>query len=117
METLEEQVAKRTVESIKFVKKTQFHEDDSHGCQYPEIEARILDKDVLIRIHCQTNKGCISSIINEVEKLHLSVINSNVFPFGQAALDITIVARMESGFSMTLNDLVKTLRQGLLMFM
>ncbi|XP_039008115.1 transcription factor bHLH25-like [Hibiscus syriacus] len=120
--TLEEQVAKRTVESVKFVKKTQFDADVIEtpsfvDSQYPEIEVRVSDKDVLIRIHCETNKGCISSIINEVEKLHLSVINSNAFPLGQAALDITIVARMESEFSMTLKDLVKTLRQGLLKVM
>ncbi|KAK8477658.1 hypothetical protein V6N13_021282 [Hibiscus sabdariffa] len=131
MATLEEQVAKKTVESVKFVKKTQFHAaDDIETCssyvdnfgsqsndQYPEIEVRVSDKDVLIRIQCETNKGCISNIINQVEKLHLSVINSNVLPFGQATLDITIVARMEAEFSMTLKDLVKTLRQGLLKFM
>ncbi|KAK8693142.1 hypothetical protein V6N13_070736 [Hibiscus sabdariffa] len=131
MATLEEQVAKKTVESVKFVKKTQFlAADDIETCsssvdnfgsqsdnQYPEIEVRVSDKDVLIRIQCETNKGCISNIINEVEKLHLSVINSNVLPFGQATLDITIVARMEAEFSMTLKDLVKTLRQGLLKFM
>ncbi|GMI67230.1 hypothetical protein HRI_000392300 [Hibiscus trionum] len=120
MATLEEQVATKTVESVKFVKKTQFHADDIQTCssfvdnQYPEIEARVSDKDVLIRIHCETNKGCISNIINEVEKLHLSVVNSNVLPFGQTTLDITIVAKMEAEFSMTLKDLVKTLRQGLL---
>ncbi|XVF17445.1 hypothetical protein REPUB_Repub10bG0122700 [Reevesia pubescens] len=125
---LEEQVAKKTVESVIFVRKTQIYADDETSSSdenfhsqsnkpFPEIEARVSDKDVLIRIHCEKNKGCISNIINEVEKLHLSVLNSNVLPFGQATIDITIVAQMEAEFSMTLKDLVKKLRLALLKFM
>ncbi|XWS41706.1 hypothetical protein CRYUN_Cryun17cG0105800 [Craigia yunnanensis] len=126
--TLEEQVSKKTVESVIFVKKTQIYADDETSSSdenfdsqsnkpFPEIEARVSDKDVLIRIQCKKNKGCISNIINEVEKLHISVLNSNVLPFGQATLDITIVARMEAEFSMTTKDLVKSLRLALLKFM
>lgn len=103
--TLEEQVAKKTMESVIFVRKTQIFADDetsssdenfdSHSNKpLPEIEARVADKDVLIRIHCEKNKGCIPNIINEVEKLHLSVLNTNVLPFGQATQDITIVAKV-----------------------
>ena len=103
--TLEEQVAKKTVESVIFVRKTQIYADDDTSSSdenfdnqsnkpFPDIEARVSDKDVLIRIHCEKNKGCISNIINEVEKLHLSVLNSNVLPFGSATLDITIVAQV-----------------------
>ena len=103
--TLEEQVAKKTVESVIFVRKTQIYADDETSSSdenfdsqsnnpFPEIEAKVSDKDVLIRIHCEKSKGCISNIINEVEKLHLSVLNSNVLPFGQATLDITIVAQV-----------------------
>ncbi|PPD81217.1 hypothetical protein GOBAR_DD21849 [Gossypium barbadense] len=98
--TLEEQAAKKATESL-----------------FPEIEARVSDKDVLIRIHCEKNKGFISNIMNEVEKLHLCVWNTNVLPFGQATLDITIVAQMEAEFSMTVKDLVKSLRLALLKFM
>ncbi|KAE8714808.1 hypothetical protein F3Y22_tig00110187pilonHSYRG00065 [Hibiscus syriacus] len=54
--------------------------------------------------------------LNEVEKLHLSVLNTNVLPFGQATLDITIVAQMEAEFSMTVKDLVKCLQLALLKF-
>ncbi|KAG4169470.1 hypothetical protein ERO13_A12G081800v2 [Gossypium hirsutum] len=124
---LEEQVAKKTMESVIFVRKTQIYADDEtsssdesvHGQSnnpFPEIEARVSDKDVLIRIHCKHNKGCISNIINEVEKLHLFVLNSHVLPFGQATLDITITAQMEAEFSMTAKDLVKSLRLALLKF-
>ncbi|MBA0592171.1 hypothetical protein Gorai_009158, partial [Gossypium raimondii] len=125
---LEEQVAKKTMESVIFVRKTQIYADDetsssdesvhgqSNNNPFPEIEARVSDKDVLIRIHCKNNKGCISNIINEVEKLHLFVLNSHVLPFGQATLDITITAQMEAEFSMTVKDLVKSLRLALLKF-
>ncbi|GMI67988.1 hypothetical protein like AT4G37850 [Hibiscus trionum] len=126
--TLEEQAAKKAVESVILVKKTQIYADDeTSSCDenfdsqsnkpFPEIEARVSDKDVLIRIHCEKNKGFISNIINQVEKLHLSVLNTNVLPFGQATLDITVVAQMEAGFSMTVKDLVKSLRLALLKFM
>ncbi|KAK8485304.1 hypothetical protein V6N13_095946 [Hibiscus sabdariffa] len=125
---LEEQAAKKAVESVIFVKKTQIYADDETSSSdenfdgqsnkpFPEIEARVSDKDVLIRIHCQKNKGFISYIINEVEKLHLSVLNTNILPFGQATLDITIVAQMEAEFSTTVKDLVKCLRLALLKFM
>lgn len=105
--TLEEQAAKKATESVIFVKKTQIYADDETSSSdenfdsnqtnnklFPEIEARVSDKDVLIRIHCEKNKGFISNIMNEVEKLHLCVLNTNVLPFGQATLDITIVAQV-----------------------
>ncbi|KAL4378207.1 hypothetical protein GQ457_02G014500 [Hibiscus cannabinus] len=85
---LEKQVANKITESMIFVKKTQIYADDENfnGNAFPEIEARISDKDVLI----------------------------NLLPFGQATLDITFAARMEAGFSMTVKDLVKSLRVALL---
>ncbi|TYG75514.1 hypothetical protein E1A91_D03G035100v1 [Gossypium mustelinum] len=128
--TLEEQAAKKATESVILVKKSQIYADDETSSSdenfdsnqtnnklFPEIEARVSDKDVLIRIHCEKNKGFISNIMNEVEKLHLCVLNTNVLPFGQATLDITIVAQMEAEFSMTVKDLVKSLRLALLKFM
>ncbi|XVF61439.1 hypothetical protein PTKIN_Ptkin08bG0129500 [Pterospermum kingtungense] len=126
--TLEEEVAKKSVESVTFVRKIQICADDETSSSdenfdnhsnkpFPEIEARVSDKDVLIRILCEKNKGCISNIINEVENLHLSVINSNVLPFGESTLDITIVTQMEAEFSMTVKDLVKSLLLALLKFM
>ncbi|KAK8717395.1 hypothetical protein V6N13_044665 [Hibiscus sabdariffa] len=116
---LEKQVANKTMESVIFVRKAQIFADDENfdgqsNNAFLEIEARVSDKDVLIKIHCKNNKGCISNIINEVEKLHLSVLNTSLLPFGQATLDITIAARMEAEFSMTVKDLVKSLRLALL---
>ncbi|KAF4402120.1 hypothetical protein G4B88_017632 [Cannabis sativa] len=85
----------------------------------PEIEARVYEKDVLIRIHCENHKGIVVKILSEIEKLdhHLSVVNTSVMPFGNCTLDITILAQMEKEFSMTVKDLVKNLRKALLKIM
>ncbi|KAJ9170489.1 hypothetical protein P3X46_018594 [Hevea brasiliensis] len=122
VKTLEEQAAKKTMESVVFVKKSQVYVDDessstnekSDGCSdqpLPEIEARVSDKDVLIRVHCEKQKGCLLKILSELEKLHLNVINSSVLPFGNSTLDVTFVAQMDVDFSMTVKDLVRNLRQ------
>ena len=105
VEFLEEQTKKRTVESVVFVKKSQISaDDDTSSCDenfdgrsdeaLPEIEARISEKDVLIRIHCEKQKGVIVKIINEIEKLHLSVVNTSVLPFGNSTLAVTVIAQV-----------------------
>lgn len=105
VKSLEEQVAKKTVESAVFVKKSQITADDDlsssdenfETCSnqpLPEIEARVTDKDVLIRIHCEKQKGCLANILSHVEKLNLTILNSSVLPFGTSTLDITIVAQV-----------------------
>ncbi|XP_031263811.1 transcription factor bHLH18-like [Pistacia vera] len=125
VKTLEEQAAKKTMESTIIVKKSQISSDDetsssdenfdSQSDQYlPEIEARVSDRDILIRIHCEQIKGSLVKIISEVEKLNLTVLNSNVFSFGNSTLDITIVAQMDSESDMTIKDLVKNLRLAVL---
>ncbi|GLT46864.1 hypothetical protein SLA2020_205930 [Shorea laevis] len=125
VQILEEQVAKKTVESVIFVKKTQIYADDetsssdeNFDCQpthssLPEIEARVSDRDVLIRIHCEKTKGFLTNILNEIEKRNLSVVGSNVLPFGRTTVDITIAAQMDDEFSITANDLVKSIRLAL----
>jgi hypothetical protein len=60
-----------------------------------DVEARILDKDVLIRIHCKKQKGLLLKVLFEIQKLHLFVVNSSVLPFGDSILDITIVAQVK----------------------
>ncbi|TXG60013.1 hypothetical protein EZV62_014586 [Acer yangbiense] len=126
---LEEQTRKRTVESVVFMKKSQLSTDDeSSSCTdesfdstcdaaVPEIEARASDKDVLIRIHFQKQKGFLPKILSDVEKLHLSILNSSVLPFGNSTFDLTIIAQKNDEFQMTMKDFVKELRQGLLKFM
>ncbi|OMP01692.1 hypothetical protein COLO4_11659 [Corchorus olitorius] len=130
LQVLEEQTKKRTVESVVFVKKSQLSADDeSSSCEensdgqstsdaaLPEIEARVSDNDVLIRIHCEKQKGFMAKILSEIENLHLTVVNSSVLPFGNSTLDLTIIAQKDAEFSMTVKDLVKDLRVALLKFM
>lgn len=108
LKILEEQTKKRTIESVVFVKKSQVVaiDDESSSCDenfdgsccdsaLPEIEAKVSDKDVLLRIHCLKQKGFLPKVLSEVEKLRLSVVNSSVFPFGGSTLDITIVAQVQ----------------------
>ncbi|KAL0698510.1 hypothetical protein Bca4012_054632 [Brassica carinata] len=91
-------------------------EDDSSSLDLPEIEVKFSDKDVLIKILCEKQKGHIAKIMAEIEKFHFSITNSSVLPFGPT-LDITIIAKKESDFDMTLMDVVKSLRTALSKFM
>ncbi|XP_022741126.1 transcription factor bHLH18-like [Durio zibethinus] len=129
LKVFEEQTKKRTVESVVFVKKSQLSADDeSSSCEensdgplsdaaLPEIEARVSDNDVLIRIHCEKQNGFVAKILCEIENLHLSVVNSSVLPFGNSTLDMTIIAQKDAEFNMTVKDLVKDLSVALLKFM
>ncbi|XP_038883949.1 transcription factor bHLH18-like [Benincasa hispida] len=123
-----EQAAKATVESAVFVKKSddistivvtddssEENSSSSDGA-IPDIEARVSGKDVLLRIHGKKTKGCLSNILNQIEKLNLTVLNSNALPFGNFRLDITIIAQMDDNFSMTVKELVQKLRQASLEF-
>jgi hypothetical protein len=103
---LEEQATKPSMESVVLVKKTHLLVEDEGSSEesgspdreqpLPEIEAKVCDKSVLLRIHCEKHKGVLVNILSEVEKLNLSVTNISVAPFGSLALDITIIA--EVGF-------------------
>ncbi|KAF3439130.1 hypothetical protein FNV43_RR17405 [Rhamnella rubrinervis] len=110
LKTLEEQVTKKIVESVVLVKRIQVsanggdmsssYDDNFDSCSYqplPEVEAKALDKDVLIHIQCEKHKEYLVKMLREIEKLHLIVINSSVLQFGNS-LDITIVARVRKNF-------------------
>ncbi|XP_062101187.1 transcription factor bHLH19-like [Humulus lupulus] len=125
LSTLEERSAKKTVESVVFIKRSHLSADDetsssdenfdSNSSQpLPEIEAKVSDKDVLIRIHCEKHKGCLANILSQVEKLNLTIFNSSVLPFGGSTIHITIVAKMDVEYNMKVKDLVRNIRQALL---
>ncbi|XP_028122459.1 transcription factor bHLH25-like [Camellia sinensis] len=82
----------------------------------PEIEVRILEKNVLFRIHCKKNGDVVAKILSKMSALHLDVVSSSVLPFG-VALEITIVAQVDEEFHMTVEDLVKNLRSVVLSFL
>lgn len=128
VKTLEEQVRNQSTESVVLVRRYELYADgensssgeNSSGGPFdeplPEIEARFCDKNVLIKIHCERKKGVVEKTVTEIEKLHLSIINSSVMAFGTSALDITILAQMDVEFAMSMQDLVKNLRAALKLF-
>uniref|UniRef100_A0A1D1YQ13 Transcription factor bHLH25 n=1 Tax=Anthurium amnicola TaxID=1678845 RepID=A0A1D1YQ13_9ARAE len=125
--TLEDQAAKRTVESAILVKKSQLpvYDDtsssdenfDGPGEPLPEIEAKLSDRSVLLRVHCEKRKGVLVKVLAEIEKLHLTVVSTSVMPFAGCALDITVMAQTNEEFSMTVKDLVKCLNSACRQFM
>ncbi|KAL6874415.1 hypothetical protein ACP4OV_013435 [Aristida adscensionis] len=73
----------------------------------PEIEARITEKTVMVRIHCEDGKGVVVRLFTEVEELHLSIIHANVMPFPAGTLIIAITAKVEAaGFTVTAEEIV-----------
>ncbi|XP_061339444.1 transcription factor bHLH18-like [Gastrolobium bilobum] len=119
---LEEQSSKKIVESISFINKANFYieegtaSDDSHkfNVALPELEARVLEKEVLIRIHCEKNKGVLLKILTHIKNLDLSIVSTSVLPFGNFAHDVTIIAQMGEKYNVTVKDLVKSLGVALL---
>ncbi|KAH7851605.1 hypothetical protein Vadar_014132 [Vaccinium darrowii] len=131
VKTLEEQSSGQTIESVLLVKKSQLLLEDEATVisassdenfvpgssePLPEIEVRVCNKNVLLRIHCEKHKGVLVKILGEMEKLNLAIINTNVARFGSLALDITIIAEMEAEFCITVKDLVRSLRPALQQF-
>ncbi|KAL5726293.1 hypothetical protein ACHQM5_009347 [Ranunculus cassubicifolius] len=113
VKTLEEQASKTTMDSVLYVKKFQILSDDDSEISHeplPEIQAKVLEKNVLLRIHCETRKGVQGKLFEELEKLNLSVVHSSFMPFGTSTLDITLMTEMGVGYEMKGVDLVKKLR-------
>ncbi|KAK7261988.1 hypothetical protein RIF29_28315 [Crotalaria pallida] len=126
---LEEQSCckKIRVESVQFTNKTQLSDegsvssdktnsDDGHelNVTLPEVEARVLENEVLIRIHCKNQNGSMLKILNHLKSLDLSTISTSVLPFGNSLLDITIIVKMGDTYNLTVKELVKSLRVALL---
>ncbi|CAE6003044.1 unnamed protein product [Arabidopsis arenosa] len=119
----EEQKKEKTMESMVLLKKSlvldKNHQSSSpssnrdfSSSNLPEIEVRVSGKDVLIKILCEKQKGNVIKIMGEIEKLGLSITNSNVLPFGPA-FDISIIAQKNNNFDMKIEDVMKNLSCGL----
>lgn len=101
---LVEQVTQQQImESAVLVNKSQFtgEDDDDDGSsstvQYPlpEIEARVCNDHLLIiRVHCEKQKGVLVNLLSNVENLKLIVVQTNVATFGNLTLDVTIMAQV-----------------------
>ncbi|XP_028782683.1 transcription factor bHLH19-like [Neltuma alba] len=77
----------------------------------PDVKARMSDdKQVLIRILCKKQDCIMLKILDELKNLNLSVFGNSVIPFGSSTLDVTVVARMSEDYSVSVKDVVKSLR-------
>ncbi|KAI7745990.1 hypothetical protein M8C21_026854, partial [Ambrosia artemisiifolia] len=125
VKTLEEETSKRAnLESRRFEMVANGGEmsssDENISCfseQIPEIKARFIGNDVLIRIHCEKKPGVLEKTLAEIEKLRLSVINSNAVIFANSMLHITVVAQMDKDLTMTTKDFVTNLHSGGFLFL
>ncbi|KAL0384362.1 UNVERIFIED_CONTAM: Transcription factor [Sesamum radiatum] len=104
VKSLEEQTKKRTMESVVFVKKYEIHNSGDHGENSSSDES------------FSSGPGT-GETVAEIEKLHLSVVNSSVMSFGESALNITVIAQKDEDFTMNMKELVKNLRATLKWFM
>lgn len=128
---LEEKNQRNNVESVVYVEKTKSCSSDEDvsdtssnsgygNCCHthtskpsrslPEVEARVSEKNVLIRVHCEKHKSVLMNIIQEIENLHLSVTSSCALLFGTTKLDITIIAEMDEKFSLSVQELARKLQ-------
>ncbi|XP_057425705.1 transcription factor bHLH18-like [Lotus japonicus] len=117
---LEEQSKRINAESVVYVDKSKSEDvsdTSSNNVSLPEIEARVLENKVLIRIHCEKQEGVLMNILREIDNLDLTVINSSTLHFGASKLDITIIAEMDDEFKLSVKELARKLRVGLLQLM
>ncbi|KAL3638636.1 hypothetical protein CASFOL_016543 [Castilleja foliolosa] len=79
------------------------------------IKVRISDDKtniVLIKIDCKKQKGLMSRVTRLLEKMHLSVVDIRIMPFGsQSHLHITLLAQMQSEFKGTVKDIAEQLQR------
>lgn len=59
-----------------------------------EVEVRILEKKVLIRILCEKQNDIVLKTHALLERLHLSITSSSVLPFGTSILINNIIAQV-----------------------
>ncbi|KAL8060000.1 hypothetical protein ABFX02_03G124600 [Erythranthe guttata] len=124
---LEEEQAKRSsIEASKLTHNCSYNtergsiddDDDENNnmLEVPEIKARISERKVLIKISCKKEKGLMPLISCEMEKMHLTLLDMRMMPFGgsAAALDITLLAETQSEFRGTVKDIVDHLQRVLL---
>lgn len=106
---LENENKRKTTYSKIFIKKSQVcsREEATSSCEtnsnyrstpppLPQVEARMLEKEVLIGIHCQKQKDIVLKIMALLQNLHLSLASSSVLPFGTSTLKVTIIAQVNN---------------------
>ncbi|XP_054779831.1 transcription factor bHLH19-like isoform X2 [Prosopis cineraria] len=101
--------------SMISIKKCELHRINDDLCEanevLPQIDAKVLENQVLFGIFCEKQKGIEFKILTLLENFHLHVTSSSVLPFGNSTLGITIIAQMGEEYRMTVNEVMKKLRQ------
>ncbi|KAK7251870.1 hypothetical protein RIF29_35450 [Crotalaria pallida] len=87
-------------------------DDDDSSSDEPlfQVVARISGKQVLLRNHCERQKGILVQILALIQSLNLFLVNSSVLPFGDSTLEITLIAQMGEDYNLSIKDLVKNVR-------
>lgn len=106
IKTLEEKVVEKDGETIAAVERSRHYFDeessssgDDNFADYnneaiPEIEVRISETDVFLRIESKKIPGIAVKTLSEIEKLHMTIISSSVMPFANNSLLITVIAQV-----------------------
>ncbi|KAK1383147.1 transcription factor bHLH18-like [Heracleum sosnowskyi] len=122
VKALEEKVIEKDGEAIVSVDRSRprFDEESSssgddnfvdyNNESIPEIEVRISETEVFLRIQSKKIPGLAVKMLSDIEKLHMTIISSSVMPFANNSLLITVIAQMNVEFCMTANDLMKRLQ-------
>ncbi|KAL8472806.1 hypothetical protein ACS0TY_029863 [Phlomoides rotata] len=117
VERLEEEATKKSAESVVSLKKSQIQVENNgnrNGSleekKVPEIEARVCNTQLLIRIQCEYRKGLLANLIVQLEKLNLTILSNFATQFGMLALEITFIIQMEKEFNLNVNEVVKSLQ-------
>ncbi|XP_047083933.1 transcription factor bHLH19-like [Lolium rigidum] len=117
VKALEEQGARRSSESTVFESKCSISAANSDAAgpsgsgtgdgdgEYssPAVEVSIRGNTVLLKICCKERRGVLVMVLSELENQGLSIINTNVVPFTDSCLNITITAKagpLFSGFTL-----------------
>ncbi|KAL8125074.1 hypothetical protein AgCh_012663 [Apium graveolens] len=105
VKTLEEKVIEKDGEAIVAVDRSRprFDEESSSSGEdnfadynnqsIPEIEVRISETEVFLRIHSKQIPGMAVKMLSEIEKLHMIIISSSVMPFANDSLLVTVIAQ------------------------
>nr|XP_009395204.1 PREDICTED: transcription factor bHLH18-like [Musa acuminata subsp. malaccensis] len=117
VKTLEEKASEKTVASTNLVEKSEHlrachhissSEANPSSRAFPKVTASLDgNSSILVRIQCEKRKGLFVKVLSEIEKHHLSVVNTSAMPFAASSLNIAVTAQIEEGFSTTVKDLVK----------
>nr|UFA45749.1 bHLH55 [Pinus massoniana] len=129
IKALEEQAPKNTVQSVVYLKEElcNYDEDTAYqdsseiknssssekcvtGVLSPQIEIRVVHRNVLIHVHCEKRNGLLLQFLAELLKLHLTVVNASVLSFSETTFDLTFNAEMEEGCDLTVKDIAKALQ-------